>query len=162
MIKEIVVKHDFQSWHGCISLHPYPLSSLSFCIFTHPDVVICHRRILLWSGTYWWPRDTQHWMGAIVTMGAVTDTENQEADNRDIVTLDRKPLQPPSWSWGLIIETNVTEKCDLLNLQTLKQDSVFYSLELRNRELRKRPEKWYTTYCQGPKNTFDQIWELHF
>ena len=28
------------------------------------------------------------------------------------------------------------------------------------------PEKWYTTYCQGPlgepKNTFDQIWELHF
>ena len=37
-------------------------------------------------------------MGAIVTMGAVTDTENQEADNRDIVTLYRKPLQPPSWS----------------------------------------------------------------
>ena len=29
-----------------------------------------------------------------------------------------------------------------------------------------RPEKWYTTYCQGPlgvpKNTFGQIWELNF
>ena len=28
------------------------------------------------------------------------------------------------------------------------------------------PEKWYTTYCQGPlgvpKNAFGQIWELHF
>ena len=90
----------------------------------------------------------------VIVTGLVGNPESSLVHRRSRKSIN----QSPNFKFlGLSLSTRVW----LL----LSSNSIHTTPEWANQQ-KSCPEKWYTTYCQGPlglpKNAFGQIWELNF